>query len=672
MHENSAPPCRIVLVAPANSPGSIWDFSAAYRVLGKRAQSPPLGLIQIAAMLPKERYEVRLVDCNVTPLTDADLQAADLVFVTGLSTAAASLEEVLARCRRLGKTSVLGGAHALLFYSQLDADCFVLGEMEAVWESFLADLDAKALRRAYAFTLSGEEREAMSAFFGDSIFFGEGSTPPDMRFARTPRYDLLDMDAYYMMAIQTTRGCPCKCEFCDIWRRYGRKPRHRPPESVIADLDELYRLGWRGLVLLADDNIIGNRGYAVELLTQMARWQVEHRRPFYFASEGSLNLAEDMKLMELFAAVKLTTLFIGLETPCAESLSETNKYINLKGDMASRVAILQEQGINAAAGFIVGFDSDPADIAQQMHRAVSEMGLPLVMVGLLLAVPNSDLFDRMRRQGRLFEAGKAPLSNSHAFIPNFSPFRPMHEVTASYRDTLSLLYPEDMKSYFERCLTFISRRLNKRRPLKRIFADVVPGAVPLVSKEDVAKGGFAFSAKMIGRMLYGTLSQAYRWNALAFLWRVFRTRREHFHTAVGFVLLAAHLRRVTGAYLEAAGFWDVMVTAAKKLRDEHGVRLEGDGGVLGLGRECAADGATEPDAGDRPAKKTEPATTKPEAMSPEAIPPEAMPPEAIRAVRQSIAELDERLACLSEDARQAVEGYCRVVCDDLRSIIAGR
>lgn len=564
---------KVLLVAPENSQGSFWDFSIALKLMGKKYNNPPLALLIIAAMLPRERYDVRLVDMNVTALPDEPLAWADVVFVSAMTIACKSMAEVLARAKAAGCVTVLGGPHPLTAYACIShVDCFVLGEAEALWEDFLADLDAGKLKNAYAAPVSSQEREAFLAYFGPQALIKEVGCPPDMNLVPVPRYDLLDMKVYHTMALQTSRGCPSNCEFCDVWRRFGRKPRNRAPENVLADLSELYRQGWRGNVLFADDNLIGNKVYARTLLTAIARWQVEHRHPFNFWAEGSLNLAEDIKLLELFAAVKLNSLFVGIETPCRESLSEANKYVNLAGDIVDRVATLQAHGIQVVAGFIVGFDADPADIAERMPAAIQEMGIPIAMTNILMAVPNSDLNDRMAREGRLFEGLMNRYNNGHIFMTNFRTARPVGEVMASYRNVLQALYPEDMKSYFERCNTFFERRLTKRRKLQQILADIVPDAKPVVGPPP-ASGATAESAKaqplnkmistfkqlrQLSRVLGQIMFRPHAWNALRFLIAIWRNRPAYFARAFSCVVVGHHFWMITRSYVQAAELWDCM------------------------------------------------------------------------------------------------------------------
>ncbi len=561
------------MVAPENSLGSFWDFSTALKLMGKKYNNPPLALLIIAAMLPSDRYDVRLVDMNVTALADEDMAWADMVFVSAMTIACKSMAEVLLRAQSAGCVTVLGGPHAIDAYAFIPhVDCFILGEAETLWEEFLADLDAGKLKNAYAAPISPQEREAFLAHFGPQALIREVGCLPDMDLVPVPRYDLLDMTVYHTMTLQTSRGCPSNCEFCDIWRRYGRKPRTRSPDKVLAELSELYRLGWRGNVLFSNDNIIGDKSYARTLLTSIAGWQVEHRHPFNFWAEGSLNLAEDTKLLELFAAVKLNSLFVGIETPCRESLSESKKHVNLKGDMAERVATLQAHGIQVVAGFIVGFDADPADIAERMAAAVQEMGIPIAMTNILMAIPNSDLNDRMAREGRLFDGLVNRYNNGHIFMTNFRTVRPVAEVMTSYRNVLQALYPKDMKSYFERCTTFFERRLTKRRKLRHILSDIVPDAKPVVAP--IGASGVASGVvkkqplnqiltvlnqlSMVSRALGQIMFRPHAWNSLRFLISIRRNRPAYFARAFSCVVVGHHFWTITRSYVQAAELWDCM------------------------------------------------------------------------------------------------------------------
>lgn len=553
---------RILLVAPRMSGYSYWSLRGQLKMEGKKRQGPSLPLLLIAAMLPDDRYELRLIDMELTELGDSDLAWADAVFLSGMTADVLSMNEALSRAKAVGRTTVLGGPHAIAFYPDIaNVDCFVLGEAESVWPWFLADLDAGTLKKAYAAPISEAERDALRSHFGTDAFYApEGSPLPDLDCAPVPRFDLLEMGAYLQMHIQTMRGCPAQCEFCDVWRRFGRKVRVRSVEKVLAELDELYRLGWRGEIFFANDNLIGDRGYAKKLLAAIARWQVEHGRPFLFSGEGSLNLAEDKELLDLLRAANVTFLFIGLETPHADSLREVHKLTNLKGDMAKRVAAIQAHGIHVAAGFIVGFDSDPPDVVERIFAAVQEMAIPYAMVSILTSLPNTVLTERLRQEGRLNDRISLT-SNDTTFMPNFRTARAPGAVAASYQALLDALYPNDMKSYFERCAVFLQRRGRKQKKLKALLAEIAPGAARLAPEETRGIWETLLRCPLYGRRMLALgrmLTLPYALNAVRFLLHVWRTRPSRMVSAFTMVFQAHHFWWMTRTYLEAAEVWGHM------------------------------------------------------------------------------------------------------------------
>ncbi|MDL2316937.1 B12-binding domain-containing radical SAM protein [Desulfovibrio sp. OttesenSCG-928-A18] len=601
-------PRKILLVAARDVRGSYWNMHSVIAFAGKKALTAPLGLLQVAAMLPRQSYEPRLLDMNIEELDDSDLAWADALFISGMSTAARSIAELIQRARAMGRPVIVGGAHATTEYHAIkDADCLFIGEAEGIWEVFLRDFEAGRLKKAYAHPGTESERKALVAFFGDSAHIATDKPFPELDATPSPRYDLADLDAYYLIPMQTTRGCPKNCEFCDIWLRHGRKPRHRAPERIIADLDELYRLGARGNIFFSDDNIIGDREYARTLLTAVTRWQVRHRRPYTFSGEASLDLAEDMEMLELFAAAKLLFVFVGLETPSSESLKEANKQVNLKGSMEERVAILQGQGIQVTAGFIVGFDSDPDDIPRRMSDAALVMGIPIIMTGILLALPGTRLTMRLQQEGRLFDA-HALYSNSHSFIPNFQSAKPLPVVAAAYRATLQGLYPHDMGNYFERCRVFLDRRSNKRRPLQEIFDELAPGVQPDPAIRLPSKKASLSDIKSLLILLGRTLAAPHRAQAFRFLLHIWRQRREHIKTALFLTALALHLRQTTQAYMLAASVWDNMRAHLESLMRGQNLQLPRSAGIFGItdldgGGPNKDEAAESPKSGKRPGER---------------------------------------------------------------------
>jgi len=370
-------PVRILLVNP-RFPESFWSFRwAVERVLpGKRTINPPLGLATLAALCPPH-WEVTIVDENVesVPL----MPNVDIVGVCGMGVQVRRQKELLDYYRALGHFVVAGGSYASLCPETYEglADCIVCGEAEYVWPEFCRDFEAGTARPLY--------RETGTVSLEDSP---------------VPRFDLLKLDRYTTATLQFSRGCPFRCEFCDIIVMFGRRPRFKRPEQIGRELDELRRRGVRN-VFFVDDNLIGNKAAAKTLLRYLAEYQRTHDWAFTFGTEASINLAQDRELLELFRAANFEWVFIGIESPDPASLKETRKTQNLHEDVLSSIRRIYSYGIDVMAGFIVGFDNDTLDTFELQYRFIQASGIQAAMVGLLKALPKTPLWERLEREGRL-------------------------------------------------------------------------------------------------------------------------------------------------------------------------------------------------------------------------------------------------------------------------------
>ncbi len=446
---------RLLLVWPEIPSGTFWSFDHALSLVGRQANVPPLGLLTVAALLPPD-FEVRLIDLAVDALTDEAIAWADAVFLSGMLVQRAGIEDVAARAGRLGVPVVAGGPYASTGYRDLpDVDHFVIGEAEDTLAHFLRDWVRGEARRAYARPAEAEEVAELRAWFGEDADVALAEARPALKDTPVPRFDLLELRAYQSMAVQFSRGCPVGCEFCDIWTRFGRRSRTKPARSILAELDALLALGWRGPVFVVDDNLIGNPGRARALLQEMVAWQHEHGHPFTFLTEATLLLAELPELLALMREAGFDMVFVGIESPAQESLVETGKKVNRVHRMGRQVETIQAAGIQVSSGFIIGFDSDPADIAPRMIRFVGELGVPLAMVGLLTALPATQLQRRLQAEGRMLEGSSG--NNTHQFSLNFRPLIPEAEVTGRYKEVLRALYPPSMGSFFQRAAAFRER-----------------------------------------------------------------------------------------------------------------------------------------------------------------------------------------------------------------------
>jgi radical SAM superfamily enzyme YgiQ (UPF0313 family) len=417
-----------VLLLYPEFPDTFWSFKHALKFIRKRASLPPLGLLTVAAMLPRA-WNKRLVDTNVRALRDKDLAWADLVCIGAMIAQRESVEGLIARCRAAGKTIVAGGPLFTSAHDEFpDVDHFVLNEAEVTLPEFLRDFALGRARRIYATTE-----------------FADVSETP------APLWALADLRRYASLSIQFSRGCPFDCEFCDVTAKFGHRARTKPVALIIAELDELYRLGWRGQVFFVDDNLIGNkRALKTELLPALIEWQRNHRRGLPFYTEASINLADDEELMQLMVEAGFDGVFVGIETPDEASLVECNKRQNQKRDLIADVKRLQRAGLEVQGGFIVGFDSDTPAIFQRQTEFIQKSGIVTAMVGLLNALPDTRLHARMRREGRLL--GHTTGNNVDGTI-NFVPRMNADALREGYKSILRHIYAPG--PYYQRVRTFL-------------------------------------------------------------------------------------------------------------------------------------------------------------------------------------------------------------------------
>jgi radical SAM superfamily enzyme YgiQ (UPF0313 family) len=412
-----------LLVQPL-APKTYWGFQYAVSIIGKGAPHPPLGLATLAALLPP-KWNLRILDLNVAPLGDADLRWADAVLVTGMLVHKDSIHAVISRARKLGVRTVVGGPAVSTRPEEFaDADHVFVGEAEGRLDQLIA---------------------ALEGLEGPHLLSPPGDKKPDMSIAQVPRFDLLDRSRYTSMSVQVSRGCPFQCEFCDIIELYGRNPRVKSPEQVLKELDTLYRLGWRGSVFVVDDNFIGNRKEAAKLLPEVARWQTEHRRPFELYTEASVDLASLPALVESMVEAGFTTVFLGIETPSAESLKETRKLQNLRLPLQESVMRLTRAGLEVYAGFIVGFDSDGEHIFEAQRAFISGLPIAAAMIGVLTALPNTALWRRLEKEGRL----RADSTGDQFGRPNFEPALDERMLLEGYRQLLADIY--EPAAFYQRC-----------------------------------------------------------------------------------------------------------------------------------------------------------------------------------------------------------------------------
>ncbi len=484
---------NILLIYP-EFPATFWSYKHALRFVGKRAVAPPLGLLTVAALLPKE-FAVRLVDLNVTPLRPADLQWATYAFISAMTVQEPSARQVIARCRAAGVHTVAGGP---LFTSQPETfpevDHLVLNEAELTLPPFLADLAAGHPQRIYR---SGE--------------FADVTQSP------TPRFELADLQRYVQAPIQYSRGCPFNCEFCDVTALFGHRPRIKTVPQILAELQLLRDLHWKGTVFFVDDNLIGNKRHLKnELLPALIDYQ-RRGRPTLFNSQASINIADDPELLRLLGKAGFDTVFIGVETPDPQSLAECQKSQNVNRDLLADIRTIHAAGIQVQGGFILGFDHDSPLSFGRLVEFIQAAGIVTAMVGLLQAVAGTRLYDRMKKESRL----QADFTGDNVAATNIISLMDPAVLASGYAHVLRSLYSP--RGYYQRLRTFL--RHYKAPVVKMPFRRE---DVPALMRSFLYLG-------FIGR------ERLQYWRLL--IWTTFH-RPSLFPTAVQLAILGQHYRRV--------------------------------------------------------------------------------------------------------------------------------
>ncbi|MDP7115759.1 MAG: DUF4070 domain-containing protein [Candidatus Woesearchaeota archaeon] len=417
---------NILLVYP-EYPNTFWSFKQVLKFIRKKAAFPPLGLLTVSSMLPKD-WNKKLVDVNVNKLTDEKIAWADMIFMSAMIVQGDSAKEIIQRCKELGKTVVAGGPVFTTGHERFkDVDHFILNEAESTLPRFLKDFKEGKAEKIYR----SEER-------------------PDVAQTPLPDWSLIDFKDYAVMPIQYSRGCPFNCEFCDIIVMNGRTPRAKTPTQLEKEFDALYNAGWIGSVFIVDDNFIGNRGLVKKMLPVLIEWQKKHDYPFTLLTEASTNLADDEELMRLMSSANFYKVFLGIETPNPESLRECSKVQNLKGSLMENVQKIQAHGMQVMGGFIVGFDSDTESIFDTQINFIQDVGVVTAMVGMLAALPQTRLWHRLKDEGRLLDVTKGDNTNDQL---NFVPKMGAEKLLAGYKKIISTIYSP--KQYYERINTLL-------------------------------------------------------------------------------------------------------------------------------------------------------------------------------------------------------------------------
>lgn len=427
---------KILLVHPRFNGGSFWNYVETCEVVGAKYPAPPLGLITVAALLPQS-WDIRLIDHNIRELDDADLLWADLVMMGAMLPQQWTAFQLIDRCHALGRRVVVGGPDPTSSpHAYEKADFRVLGEVEAVLADFVAAV---------------ERGDTGGTFVAEKFTVDITQTP-------IPRFDLLDTSAYVQVAVQFSRGCPFLCEFCDIIELYGRRPRAKTNAQMLAELQALYDTGYRGNVDFVDDNLIGNKKAVKKFLVELLVWQKAHGFPFIFSTEASLNLSDDAELMHLLTSCGFFAVFVGIESPDPDILNAAQKKQNTRGDIASSVHRIQKAGLVVLAGFIVGFDDEKDGSAEEMIALIEEAAIPVAMIGLLYALPNTQLTRRLQAEGRLHAGhdvndeggGDQCISGL-----NYDTRRPRERILRDYRNVVARAY--DRATYMRRLERAVDR-----------------------------------------------------------------------------------------------------------------------------------------------------------------------------------------------------------------------
>ncbi len=485
---------NILLVYP-EFPDTFWSFKHALKFIRKKAGAPPLGLLTVAAMLPSN-WDKKLIDLNVTGLTDKDLKWADFVFLSAMIIQRESVQKIIRRAKTLGVKIVAGGPLFTMESENFpDIDYFVLNEAETTLPPFLRDLELGQLKRVYSST-----------------------DFPDLTQTPIPLWHLADLKLYETISIQFSRGCPYNCDFCNITSLLGHLPRTKSADQVIAELDAIYALGWRRNIFFVDDNFIGNKKYIkTEILPALIKWR-KGKIGMAFSTELSINLVDDPVLIQLMVDAGFDTVFIGIETPNEDSLAECNKNQNKGRDLVECVKTLQRAGLQVQGGFIVGFDNDSPSIFQQQVDFIQKSGIVTAMVGLLQAPLGTSLYTRMKNENRLVDHFSGDNVDG---TTNIIPKMGITSLRNGYRKILTQIYSP--KQYYARVKTF----LKEYHP---------PNVISLFEPQKFLalwRSIFQLGIRGVERLQYWKL----------FFWTLFRHPRL-FPMAISFAITGFHFRQV--------------------------------------------------------------------------------------------------------------------------------
>lgn len=416
---------KILLVYP-EYPSTFWGFKPALKFVNTKALLPPLGLLTIASML--DEHELKLIDMNVTSISDNDILWADFVFISAMITQKESAKGVIAKCKNLGVKMVAGGPlFSNLSHEFPEVDHFILNEGEKTLQLFLEDLRNGNLQKIYSSPIR-----------------------PDIDTVPNPKWDLIKLNNYAKMPLQFSRGCPFDCEFCNIAELNGKTPRVKSPAKFMEELNSLYDYGWRGAIFIVDDNFISNKENAKALLKELISWRKEKNYQATYTTQISLNMADDDELLSLMQKAGFSSVFIGLETPSKNSLEECRKFHNKNRDMAQDIKKIHNYGMEVYGGFIIGFDHDNETIFETQFDFIQETGIVVAMVGLLTALPGTKLYHRLKNENRIIHESSGDNMDSSI---NFKTKIDKDFLASEYKKLLVSLY--SVKNYYDRVYNFL-------------------------------------------------------------------------------------------------------------------------------------------------------------------------------------------------------------------------
>jgi radical SAM superfamily enzyme YgiQ (UPF0313 family) len=400
-------------------PKSFWSFEKMLDLIDRKVMLPPLGLITAAAIFPQE-WNFKLVDRNVRDVTEEEWDWAETVIMSAMIVQKADMLAMTKEAKRRGKLVGVGGPYPTALsheVAEVGADYLILDEGEITIPMFV-----EAVKKG----------EKAGVFRSDGV-------KPDVTSTPVPRFDLLQLDAYSEMSVQFSRGCPFQCEFCDIIVLYGRKPRTKTPEQLLAELQCLYDLGWRRSIFMVDDNFIGNKRNVKLFMKQLQPWMVKHGFPFSFATEASVDLANDQELLDMMVACNFGSVFLGIETPDEESLALTQKFQNTRDSLSDSVEIIAKSGIKVMAGFIIGFDGEKKGAGQRIVNFVEKTAIPVALFSMLQALPDTALWHRLTKENRM-RSQSVETAGSQTSLMNYIPTRPLEDIATEYVEAFWDLY----------------------------------------------------------------------------------------------------------------------------------------------------------------------------------------------------------------------------------------